>query len=161
MKAEREPGRLPFRAGAMVLFALFVLFLFLGLLSLGGGDKKDGLEEAEASKSVATSTVKSSTTEKPSVDTSDVPKLCVLNNGTTTGLAKQVGDELKAAGFTLGSEPDNLSSGSVSENTIFYDEGDEAAAKKVADALGSADIQARPAAFTRCPGEMVVVVVDR
>ncbi|MFT3716704.1 MAG: LytR C-terminal domain-containing protein [Gordonia sp. (in: high G+C Gram-positive bacteria)] len=165
MKADREPNRLPLRAGAMVLFALAVVFLFLGLFSVfsGGDDPKDDLakEGTATSASAAPSSAAASSADKPKVDASDVPKLCVLNAGTTTGLAKEVGDKLTAAGFALGTTPSNLSTSSVTENTIFYDAGDEAAAKKVADAVpGGADTTPRPEQFTRCPGELVVVVVQ-
>ncbi|GAA3968748.1 LytR C-terminal domain-containing protein [Gordonia caeni] len=174
MKADREPNRLPLRAGAMLLLAVAVVFIALGwnsAASSGDESPRDRLAEAgqsaqaTATDSPASETTASSPSSAPnstSAQAGDSPKLCVLNAGTTTGLAQEVSDELKSAGFAIGTDPGNLTTSSVTENTIFYGEGEADAAEKVAEAVpGGASTEARPAAFSRCPGELAVVVVSR
>ncbi|MFC0314364.1 LytR C-terminal domain-containing protein [Gordonia phosphorivorans] len=173
MNADREPNRLPLRAGAMLLLAVAVVFIGLGWSSAAkSGDESPQEKLAKSgSQSTASSVVSSegksssaATSEAPKSTTAgaaDVPALCVLNAGSTKGWAKDVSDQLKSAGFTIGSEPGNLSTSSVTENTIFYGEGQEDAAQKVADAVpGGASLSVRPPAFTRCEGELAVVVVN-
>lgn len=178
MKADRESNRLPLRAGAMLLLAVAVVFLALGWHSAAtSGDESPRERLAEVGQSAqatetgdqspapesgSASPSTSAASGSSSAQTGDGPALCVLNAGTTTGLAKEVSDELKSAGFQVGSEPGNLTTSSVTENTVFYGEGEDAAAEKVAEAVpGGASTEARPAAFTRCPGELAVVVVSR
>ncbi|WP_440712822.1 LytR C-terminal domain-containing protein [Gordonia sp. FQ] len=171
MKADRETNRLPLRAGAMLLLAVAVVFIALGWHSAASSGKESGKDKLEqAGQSVASTEQASGTTTAPastkpsdttSTQAADVPKLCVLNAGTETGLAKKVSDDLKSKGFAIGTDPSNLSTSSVTENTIFYGEGEEAAAKKVAEAVpNGADVTVRPDNFTKCPGELVVVVVN-
>lgn len=175
MKADREPNRLPLRAGAMLLLAVAVVFLFLGAFSaarsgdetpaekLAGADKSSQTASASVSPSAKpTESSASSRATTPANTDTDVPKLCVLNAGNISGLAKEVADTLTSAGFTLGTAPGNLPTSSITENTIFYGEGQEDAAAKVAEQVpGGAQTEARPGAFTRCPGELAVIVVDR
>lgn len=52
-----------------------------------------------------------------------------------SGLASEVSTTLEDAGFEV-SDPGNLSTSSITENTVFYDSGDRSAAQKVAKALG-------------------------
>lgn len=173
MKPDRESPRLPLRAGAMLLLAVSVIFLFLGINSCSAAGKEsahDKLAEAgQSAQATAGSTAATTGASKtaaasstaPSADVSDVPKLCVLNAGTTTGLAKEVSDKLKSAGFAIGTAPGNLSTASIDENTVFYDEGDQKAAEKVAAVVpGGAEASPRPEVFDKCPGEIVVIVVD-
>lgn len=170
MNADREPNRLPLRAGAMLLLAVAVVFIGLGWNSAAKSDDETPQEKLANNPAQTTSVTSESTapsgtepagspTSTPA-DAADVPKLCVLNAGSTKGLAKQVSDQLQSEGFTIGTEPGNLSTSSVTENTIFYGEGEEDAAKKVAESVpGGASLAERPATFTRCAGELVVVVV--
>ncbi|MEJ9077150.1 LytR C-terminal domain-containing protein [Gordonia malaquae] len=170
MKADRETNRLPLRAGAMLLLAIAVVCIGLGWHSAAtsGDDGKADLADTQTSASAdqtpsASTPKKASTSTAPSTvtDAADVGTMCVLNAGTQTGLAGEVSDALKAAGFTV-SEAANLSTASISENTIFYGAGKESAAKKVAESVpGGADVTERPAAFTKCPGELAVVVVSK
>lgn len=177
MKADREPNRLPLRAGAMLLLAVAVVFIGLGWHSAATNGQESAEDKlANAGKSVQTITAQPTSEKSPSakptsaapsksaspsssVRAGDSLKLCVLNAGTTGGLAKKVSDELAAKGFAIGTDPANLSTSSVTENTVFYDEGDDEAAQKVADEITGATIEARPSAFTKCPGELAVVVV--
>ncbi|WP_366942191.1 LytR C-terminal domain-containing protein [Gordonia sp. (in: high G+C Gram-positive bacteria)] len=155
----------------MLLLAVAVVFIALGWHSAASSGKESGKDKLEqAGQSVASTEQASGTTTAPastkpsdttSTQAADVPKVCVLNAGTIKGRAKEVSDKLEAAGFTIGTAPDNLSTSSVNENTVFYGDGEESAAKKVADAVpGGASTDARPVNFTRCEGELVVIVVD-
>ncbi|MFM9377035.1 LytR C-terminal domain-containing protein [Gordonia sp. VNK21] len=172
MKADREPNRLPLRAGAMLLLAVAVLFLALGIHSATkDDDPAKELEQAGQSAQLTETTSagnggggtageSTSPSKTTSADAADVPELCVLNAGTVTGLAKTVSDDLESAGFSIGTDPGNLSTSSVTENTVFYNEGEQSAGEKVAQAVpGGASAEARPAAFSNCPGEIAVVVV--
>lgn len=173
MKADRENNRLPLRAGAMILFAIAVVFIYLGWHSAATSGKDPEADLVKAGQSAQASQPSKATSSDPSSSEApasssteqadgETPKLCVLNAGKVTGLAKEVADSLQGSGFSLGTEPSNLSTSSISENTIFYDEGGEDAAKKVADAVpGGASTEARPSSFTKCPGELVVIVVNR
>lgn len=173
MKADRETNRLPLRAGAMLLLAVAIVFIGLGWHSAAtSGDESAQEKLKQAGQSAQTTAATSGTdgsaaTSSPSSAPSstaaaDGPKICVLNAGTVTGLANEVSDALAEAGFAIGTAPGNLSTSSVTENTVFYGEGEEEAAEKVAEAVpGGAEPYARPAAFTRCPGELAVVVVSR
>ncbi|MCF8588630.1 LytR C-terminal domain-containing protein [Gordonia liuliyuniae] len=172
MKADRETNRLPLRAGAMLLLAVAVVFIGLGWHHAAtSGDDDGGTSTAQSPTTSEAATPPASTpggeseSASPSsttaADTADVGSMCVLNAGTVTGLAGDVSDKLKEAGFDV-SGAENLSTGSISENTVFYDEGQEEAAKKVADAVpGGASTDPRPAVFTRCEGELAVIVVTQ
>ncbi|MBM7368058.1 LytR C-terminal domain-containing protein [Gordonia hydrophobica] len=171
MNAEKESNRLPFRAGAMLLAAIAVVCIGLGIhqLTSGGDDPEAGLKAASESAAAAesatptpsaTTTTAASESSKPGA-AADMPALCVLNAGRVTGLAGEVAKTLTDQGFTV-EETSNLSTSSVSENTIFYTPDQEDAAKKVAEEVpGGAELNPRPDAFTRCLGQLAVVVVSR
>lgn len=172
MSAEKETNRLPFRAGAMLLAAIAVVCIGLGIhqLTSGGDDPEAGLKaasqsaeaaaESEKQASPTTETSAASESNKPEL-AADTPVLCVLNAGKVTGLAADVSKELADQGYTV-DETSNLQSASVSENTIFYTPDQEEAAKKVAELVpGGATLDERPDAFTRCLGQLAVVVVSR
>lgn len=153
----------------MLLLAVAVVFIGLGWhRAATSGDEGDTASTSVAESTTATPTESSAAggdeTSTPAssskvADAADVGSVCVLNAGTVTGLAGKVSDSLKQSGFDV-SGAENLSTGSISENTVFYDEGDEAAAQKVADVVpGGASADPRPAVFTRCEGEIVVIVV--
>lgn len=153
----------------MLLLAVAVVFIGLGWhRAATSGDDGDNASTAAAQSTQsapAESTAKGNgPTSAPAssskvADAADVGSVCVLNAGTVTGLAGKVSDSLKQSGFDV-SGAENLSTGSISENTVFYDDGNEAAAKKVADVVpGGASTDPRPAVFTRCEGELAVIVV--
>ncbi|GAB88264.1 LytR C-terminal domain-containing protein [Gordonia rhizosphera] len=157
MNPDREPSRLPLRAGAMLLLAVAIVFVGLGWHSAAtsGDNPEKGLEEAQ--RQVAT-TAPASTSAKASADK---PRVCVYNAGTIAGLAGDITDELKAQGFETAT-PGNLSTSSITENTIFYDDGQKAQAEVVAEALGGdASVDPRPSSFTRCSTGIPVIVVSR
>ncbi|MCP2193173.1 LytR C-terminal domain-containing protein [Williamsia deligens] len=176
MTPERDSDRLPLRAGAMLLLAVAVVFVGLGWHSAAssGNSPEADLRAAAASESTAPSTsgAPSSTTAassgslapsaagESSASTSG-PLVCVYNAGTITGLAVEVTDALKAKGYRT-SAPGNLSTSSITENTVFYTASQRAEAQKVASDLdGGASIDARPSAFTQCRGGIAVVVLTR
>ncbi|MCF8569098.1 LytR C-terminal domain-containing protein [Gordonia sp. HY002] len=170
MKADRETNRLPLRAGAMLLLAVAVVFIGLGWhRAATSGDDGDSASTAAVQSTTESGPAESSAKGDDSAstpassskvaDAADVGSVCVLNAGTVTGLAGKVSDSLEQSGFDV-SGAENLSTGSISENTVFYDEGEEAAAQKVADVVpGGASVDPRPAVFTRCEGELAVIVV--
>ncbi|MEE4022131.1 LytR C-terminal domain-containing protein [Gordonia sp. PKS22-38] len=159
MNPDREPSRLPLRAGAMLLMAVAIVFLGLGWHSAAtSGD--DPEQELEAAQSQVATTTTSSAPSSPSVS-ADSPQLCVFNAGSIAGLAADVTETLEAAGFDT-AEPGNLSTASITENTIFYDDGQRSAADEVAEALGGdASVDPRPSSFTECADGIPVVVVSR
>ncbi|WOC12682.1 hypothetical protein MP11Mi_17730 [Gordonia sp. MP11Mi] len=156
----------------MLLLAVAVVFIGLGWHHAAtSGDDDSDLSAAQSPTTSAVAEAPESTPRGESksappsstkaADAADVGTMCVLNAGTVTGLAGDVSTKLKEAGFEV-SSAENLSTGSISENTVFYDEGHADAAKKVADAVpGGASTDPRPAVFTRCEGELVVVVVTK
>ncbi|MGV9709287.1 LytR C-terminal domain-containing protein [Gordonia sp. NPDC003424] len=159
MNPDREPSRLPLRAGAMLLLAVAIVFIGLGWHSAAtSGDNPEKALEA-AQRQVTTS---ATTTSAPAASASaDKPTLCVFNAGTIAGLAGDVTDQLKAKGYQT-ETPGNLSTSSISENTIFYDDGQKSAADAVAAALGGdASVDPRPSAFTECADGIPVIVVTR
>ncbi len=156
----------------MLLLAIAVVCLGLGIHQLtmsdeapdaglkAAGESAQAAASAERSQQEAPSSTPAQTSAR-TADTAGVPKLCVLNAGNVTGLAGEVSKTLTDAGFKVG-ETANLSTGSISENTIFFNPDQEEAAKKVAAAVpGGADLAARPAVFTRCADELAVIVVSR
>ncbi|AZG46209.1 LytR C-terminal domain-containing protein [Gordonia insulae] len=161
MNPDREPSRLPLRAGAMLLLAVAIVFIGLGWHSAAtsGDDPEQDLKAAQSQVST-TSTATSAASSSPSVS-ADTPELCVFNAGSVSGLAGDVTDALKAKGFQT-AEPGNLTTSSVTENTVFYDDGQKSAADKVAEALGGdASVDPRPSSFTQCSDGIPVIVVTQ
>ncbi|MFT4202080.1 LytR C-terminal domain-containing protein [Gordonia sp. (in: high G+C Gram-positive bacteria)] len=172
MTSERESNRLPLRAGAMLLLAVAVVFFGLGthrLLSSGGDDDTTPTGPAPTSQAPA----QPGQAQPPASTAPPAPKpqpqakgvkVCVINAGEVKGLATTVTDQLKAKGYKT-DEPGNLSSSSMTENTIFFRSGDEAAAKELATALGGGySVEARPASATKlpeCAGGVLVIAVNQ
>ncbi|OUC77711.1 LytR C-terminal domain-containing protein [Gordonia lacunae] len=154
MNADREPNRLPLRAGAMMLFAVAVVFIGLGWHSAATAGNDSPTTEAAT-------TVSSTPTSSPSTSAASTGKrLCVINAGQVAGLASDVTELLQAKGYQM-AEPGNYTAGGFSENTIFHeDDTDKAQADEVAEALGgTVAVEERPTSFTRCRGGIPVVVV--
>jgi hypothetical protein len=161
MNPDREPSRLPLRAGAMLLLAIAIVFVGLGWHSAAtsGDDPEKDLEAAQT-QVTTTAAAPSSATSSSAAASADTPELCVFNAGSVSGLAGEVTDSLKAKGFQT-AEPSNLTTSSVTENTVFYDEGQKSAADQVASALGDASVDPRPSSFTQCSDGIPVIVVTR
>ncbi|GED96660.1 LytR C-terminal domain-containing protein [Gordonia crocea] len=162
MTSERDSNRLPLRAGAMLLLAVAVVFFGLGIhrLATGSGD-----DDAPPAQTAATQTTAAPpTTSAPAGVEASSTKVCVVNAGNVGGLAASVTKQLKAKGYKT-AEPSNLSSSSLDENTIFYRDGDEAAAKQVATDLGGGySVEARPEGASRLPactnGVLVIAITE-
>ncbi|WP_366943429.1 LytR C-terminal domain-containing protein [uncultured Williamsia sp.] len=173
---DRDSNRLPLRAGAMLLLAVAIVFVGLGWHSAARSDSSPEaqLQAAAASESASPSTTAAPSSSSTSPSTSGTagaagesgasassPLVCVYNAGTITGLAVEVTDALKAKGYRT-SAPGNLSTSSITENTVFYTASQRAQAQQIADDLdGGASIDARPSAFTQCRGGIAVVVLTR
>ncbi|WP_055476503.1 LytR C-terminal domain-containing protein [Gordonia sp. HS-NH1] len=155
MNADREPNRLPLRAGAMMLFAVAVVFIGLGWHSAATAGNDSPTTEA------ATTVTPSPTSTSPSTSAASTGKrLCVINAGQVAGLASDVTELLQAKGYQM-AEPGNYTAGGFSENTIFHeDDTDKSQADEVAAALGGeVAVEERPTTFTRCRGGIPVIVV--
>ncbi|EON31284.1 hypothetical protein GTC6_18161 [Gordonia terrae C-6] len=155
MNADREPNRLPLRAGAMMLFAVAVVFIGLGWHSAATAGNDSPTTEA------ATTVTPTPTSTSPSTSAASTGKrLCVINAGQVAGLASDVTELLQAKGYQM-AEPGNYTAGGFSENTIFHeDDTDKSQADEVAAALGGeVAVEERPTTFTRCRGGIPVIVV--
>ncbi|ATD69343.1 MULTISPECIES: LytR C-terminal domain-containing protein [Gordonia] len=155
MNADREPNRLPLRAGAMMLFAVAVVFIGLGWHSAATSGSDPQTETTATATSTPTAATPSSTSAAASAK-----RVCVINAGQVSGLASDVTDLLKEKGYTM-AQPGNYTAGGFSENTVFYDEdSDKAQAEQLAEALGgTVSVEERPSSFTRCKGGLPVIVV--
>ncbi len=155
MNADREPNRLPLRAGAMMLFAVAVVFIGLGWHSAATSGS-----EPQATETTATATPTPASTTSSTSASSTAKRVCVINAGQVSGLASDVSDLLKEKGYTM-AQPGNYTAGGFSENTIFYDsDSDKAQADELAKALGgTVSVEERPSSFTRCKGGVPVIVV--
>ncbi|GAA1482199.1 hypothetical protein GCM10009624_26390 [Gordonia sinesedis] len=161
MNADREPNRLPLRAGAMLLFAVAVVFIGLGWHSAATADSdpEAGLEAAARSNSATASATSASPSSSAAAGST---RICVINAGSVSGLAAEVTDDLKQKGFRT-APPRNYDGGGFTENTIYYDDADQKAeADRVAEALGGdASVEERTSRFTLCRDGIPVVVVTR
>ncbi|MBT0567029.1 LytR C-terminal domain-containing protein [Williamsia sp. CHRR-6] len=175
MTTERTSSRLPLRAGAMVLLSIAVVFIGLGwhsAVTTTRSPEADLAAAAKSSSATASSTPVPAgaganqpvTTAEASPTTTTTsgtkPLVCVFNAGSVKGLATEVNSTLKAKGWRV-APPGNLTSSSITENTVFYTPTQKAAATELAADLGEASLDARPASFTRCPTGIAVVVVTR
>ncbi|RPA57632.1 LytR family transcriptional regulator [Gordonia oryzae] len=164
MNADRESNRLPLRAGAMVLFAVAIVFVALGWhhAATSGNNPEAQLQAAQSSVP--------STTSAPASTSSSAAgnaRICVINAGTVTGLATEVDEELKGKGFTtIGINAQSNYDGGFSQNTIVYSSSaqkDEA--DKIAQALDNDyTVDSRASLgnpFSRCVGGIAVVAVQR
>ncbi|MDS1116096.1 LytR C-terminal domain-containing protein [Gordonia westfalica] len=155
MNADREPNRLPLRAGAMMLFAVAVVFIGLGWHSAATSGS-----EPQATETTATATSTPASTPSSTSASATSKRVCVINAGQVSGLASDVSDLLKQKGYTM-AQPGNYTAGGFSENTIFYDtDSDKAQADELAKTLGgTVSVEERPSSFTRCKGGIPVIVV--
>ncbi|QMU22322.1 LytR family transcriptional regulator [Gordonia rubripertincta] len=156
MNADREPNRLPLRAGAMMLFAVAVVFIGLGWHSAATSGS-----EPQATETTATATPAPASTTSSTSAVTTTKRVCVINAGQVSGLASDVSDLLKEKGYTM-AQPGNYTAGGFSENTIFYDsDSDKAQAEELAETLGgTVSVEERPSSFTRCKGGVPVIVVN-
>ncbi|PYE16787.1 LytR cell envelope-related transcriptional attenuator [Williamsia limnetica] len=164
-----EPPHLPFRAGAMLLLAIAVVFIGLGWHSAATGDSdpEAGLEAAQSRQPTSSSTevsapsrTSTSASSSASVDP-DRPQVCVFNAGAIGGLGQTYARQVEGLGWDTAA-PTNLQSASITENTVFYSSGQREAAEQLADDLGGeVSVDPRPAAFDQCPRGLPLIVVTR
>ncbi|KQS00967.1 hypothetical protein ASG12_05055 [Williamsia sp. Leaf354] len=168
MAPESDNTRLPLRAGAMLLFAIAVVCIGLGWHSAVTTTSSPEADLRAAASSASETPSSSAVAGAPASGTSSStsasasgPLVCVYNAGSQSGLAVEVTDTLKAKGYRT-SEPGNLQSASITENTVFYTPSlrDEAE-KVVADLDNGATADPRPSAFTQCRGGIAVIVITR
>lgn len=86
----------------------------------------------------------SSATTPRIADVATLPALDVLNDSRITGLAHRASAQLQASGWTVVTVGNFKGSPDVPATTIFYPDGDEAAAHKLADAFGVARVLKAP-----------------
>lgn len=160
MTADREPNRLPLRAGAMVLLAVAVVFVALGWNSAASSDD-DPAADLEAAEAQASQNAPQPSPEPTPSQANDIP-VCVFNAGSVAGLAQEVSDDLDDAGFDT-QEPGNISGGGFTENTVMYSGSEQQPqAERVGETLGAnTAVEARPSNITDCPNGILVVVVTR
>ncbi|MDL9936997.1 LytR C-terminal domain-containing protein [Gordonia sp. ABSL1-1] len=154
MNADREPNRLPFRAGAMLLFAVAVVFIGLGWHSaVTSGDDEDSAPAA------GPATVTTPVAPPTSTVEASTKSVCVINAGEVEGLAGKVTAELKQQGYKT-RKARNYSGGGFSENTIFYDDAaTKAQADKVNAALGGTyTLEERPSTFASICADGIPVI---
>lgn len=176
MTPDREPNRLPFRAGAMLLLAVAVVCIGLGwhsavtttsspeadLRAAAASSSASAApsSSAAASTSASVSGTGSSSTDPSSSSTSG-PLACVYNAGSISGLAVEVTASLKSKGWRVAA-PGNLQSASITENTVFYPSALESEADRLVSDLGNdATADLKPSSFTQCRGGLAVVVITR
>ncbi|WP_246833601.1 LytR C-terminal domain-containing protein [Williamsia sp. 1138] len=164
-----EPPHLPFRAGAMLLLAIAVVFIGLGWHSAATGDSdpEAGLEAAQSRQATSSSSeapTQSSTTTSASTSRSvdpDRPQVCVFNAGAIGGLGQTYARQVEDLGWDTAT-PANLQSASITENTVFYSAGQQDAAEQLAEDLGGdVSVDPRPSAFDQCPRGLPLIVVTR
>ncbi|QTI70243.1 LytR C-terminal domain-containing protein [Gordonia polyisoprenivorans] len=165
MNADRESNRLPLRAGAMVLFAVAIVFVALGWHHAAtSGDNPEAQLQAAQSSVPSTTSAPASTTSSSATGNA---RICVINAGTVTGLATEVDEELKGKGFTtIGINAQSNYDGGFSQNTVVYSSpAQKDQADKIAQALDNdytVDSRANlGSSFSRCVGGIAVVAVQR
>ncbi|GEE03513.1 hypothetical protein nbrc107696_39590 [Gordonia spumicola] len=138
-------------AAVAVVAAILVIGVVVAVVKTVGGSSDEPVTTA-APPPTSTATITSSTV--PTISA------CVYNAGVVTGASARAARSLTGAGIDV-LETSNLQSRSVTENVVFYPAGRESEARTVAAAVpGGAVAEPRPAAFTKCPGEIAVIVVD-
>ena len=176
MTPDREPNRLPFRAGAMLLLAVAVVCIGLGWHSAvttksspeadlraaaASSSTSVAAPSTSASPSSATGSGSTSGSTDPSSSSTTGPLACVYNAGSISGLAVEVTASLKSKGWRV-AEPGNLQSASITENTVFYSSALKSEADRlVADLGNDATADLKPSSVTPCRGGLAVVVVTR
>jgi hypothetical protein len=156
-----EPGGLPSLRGdrrSTIITAVGVLLLVAGLIfgatRLLGGDE-------EGAAPTAAKGDKSSDVGAPAAISLDSATVAVLNGTAEPGLAASVGDEVEDAGVSkLGAVTNTPTPFEVS--TVMWEQGGDAAAKELADALGIGKTEPVTPEIAEVAGgaQLVVVVGD-
>ncbi|MEZ5209642.1 LytR C-terminal domain-containing protein [Gordonia sp. PP30] len=140
--------------GAVVLALVIVLIV---MAALGAGffaSTRDDSAEASGTAGAPVASAAPASTVSP---VGGAP-VCVFNAGTQPGLADSMRQVLTSAGYTV-TETGNLATSSIAENTVFYVPESEPEGRALAGRVGAEAIE-RPSSFTRCPGQLVLVMVQ-
>ncbi|ORB03798.1 hypothetical protein BST33_02340 [Mycolicibacter minnesotensis] len=148
-----DSTRLPLRAMVMVLLFLGTVFLLVGFQALGSSGNDDDADRAPTAQPVTTVSA-SATPERPARRT-DVR---VFNISEQAGLAGHTADRLREAGWNV-TEVGNLEMPEVTQTTVYFSdaEGEQDAARSVADVLGAVVEPRIPDVAEQPPGVIVVV----
>ncbi|MFT4125878.1 MAG: LytR C-terminal domain-containing protein [Gordonia sp. (in: high G+C Gram-positive bacteria)] len=176
MNAERETNRLPLRAGAMLLFAVAIVFLGLGWHSAvtSGEDPEAALQAAQSGAPTSSAAAPPTTSSATSSAAAHTAKVCVYNaSDNIAGLADDVIDALQSAGFSVSNASGPISErnypGGFTLNTIVYStSAQESEAQQIADALRERfptfELNSRDSladGFSPCENGIAVVAVTK
>jgi hypothetical protein len=145
--------------GAVVILAGAGLAALQLTGNSGGGDSKAQRTAGHRARGGGNLKAKSAT---PNIQPSQVT-VAVLNGTTIAGLAAQVGDEVTADGFTLGTVT-NAARTNLGKTQVLYRKGQKDAARLVADRLGihsSAPVDTLSAELAGSFDVVVLVGTDR
>lgn len=152
---QRESSGLPLRAMVMVLLFLGVVFLLVGLQSMGS----DSDSSSSSSTVVSTITATSTTAAKPADEGEPArPEVRVFNISETPGAAEATANRLRDADWSV-TETGNLTIEGVPVTTVYFGEtpGEREAADEVGRLL-EAPVEPRvPGVAEQPPGVIVVV----
>lgn len=137
----------------MVLLFLGTVFLLVGFQALGSSGNDDDADRAPTAQPVTTVSAPA-TSERPA-RRSDVR---VFNISEQAGLAGHTADRLREAGWNV-TEVGNLEMPEVTQTTVYFSdaEGEQDAARSVADVLGAVVEPRIPDVAEQPPGVIVVV----
>ncbi|MGP4057056.1 LytR C-terminal domain-containing protein [Mycobacterium sp. 4D054] len=148
---QRDSSGLPIRAMVMVLLFLGVIFLLVGLQSLGGSD--DDESSASSATVTSTTTATSAAPQEPAR-----PEVRVFNISETPGAAEATATRLRDAEWNV-TETGNLTVPDVAATTVYFGEtpGEQEAAEEVGRVL-EAPVAPRVPELTEQPPGVVVLV---
>lgn len=146
---QRDSTGLPIRAIVMVLLFLGVVFLLVGLQSLGGSDDDD----SSAATTVTTTTTTSVAPQEPAR-----PQVRVFNISETEGAAEATATRLRDADWDV-AETGNLAVPEVTVTTVYFGDtpGEQEAAEEVGRLLESPVAPRVPELIEQPPGVVVLV----
>lgn len=148
----------------MLLLAVAVVCIGLGWRSAvtkNDSNPVTTVSTGAVSETAATSTAPATTsTAASSVSPAAGPPVCVFNAGTTKGLARKVADQLQAAGWKI-QLVTNLSTSSISDNTLFYSSSQARYADKLATEANASkqEMNERTKTLSACPDAAIALVV--
>lgn len=174
--------RLPLRSFAMMLLSAAVVFFAVGWYSLNDSGNFDPNTAAQASAmtpeeqpepapqpaeetpetSEATTTTEAPTTTQLPPPPAPMPKIYVMNNSMTQGLAGVTATKLRNAGWPVAGTG-NYGAGIVWVSTVFYgpNAGEYELAQRLANALGMSIAPRIAGLAGEQPGVVVVVTQDQ
>jgi LytR cell envelope-related transcriptional attenuator len=152
---ERRSGRTPMIV-AGILVALFAAVLLVTLLK--GGNNNNVSTNATTQQHVRDQRTVSTSPHNPRINRPAV-NVSVLNGTQTSGLAKLVGDQLIAAGFTSTKTGNRNDGTNHPTSTVFYISGSKLEAQEVAKELKIKNVKPIDSGTQAASGSAPVVVV--